>query len=70
VSPGRPSGVSLCSTARTDGCGGFAANAVAAGLNERMVRLAEHQGEMMAQIVRAALADPELALPQDNSRLR
>jgi hypothetical protein len=34
-----------------------------------MVRLAERQGEMMAQIVRAALADPELALPPDKQQV-
>lgn len=43
-------------------CAAFAAKAVAAGLAERQVRLAEKQGAMIAEVLRAVLGDPELAL--------
>jgi len=46
-----------------DRCANFAAKAIAAGLNERMVRVAERQGEMLAGMVTAALA--EAALPPE-----
>jgi hypothetical protein len=36
-------------------CANFASKAVAAGLNERMVRLAERQGELLAQVIRGVL---------------
>lgn len=45
-----------------DRCAGFAAKAIAAGLAERQVRLAEKQGEMMAEVLRAVLADTRLGL--------
>ncbi|WP_448643016.1 hypothetical protein [Geodermatophilus sp. URMC 63] len=48
---------------RADRCADFTTKAVAAGLNERMVRLAERQGEMLAAIVTTALS--EVALPAD-----
>ena len=43
-----------------DRCANFATKAIAAGLNERMVRVAEQQGQMLAAIVMKALADPDL----------
>jgi len=36
-------------------CANFAAKAVAAGLGERMVRLAEQQGALIAQVIRGVL---------------
>jgi hypothetical protein len=36
-------------------CANFASKAVAPGLNERMVRLAERQGELLAQVIRGVL---------------
>lgn len=42
-----------------DRCANFATKAVAAGLAERQVRLAERQGELMATVLAAVLADPE-----------
>jgi hypothetical protein len=43
---------------------GFAAKAIAAGLAERQVRIAERQGEMLAVLMRAIAGDPALALTQ------
>lgn len=40
----------------------FATQAVAAGLAERQVRIAEQLGGHLAELMRAALADPDLAL--------
>jgi hypothetical protein len=48
-----------------DRCAGFAAKAVAAGLAERSVRLAEKQGAMIAEVLRAVLGDPALALSEE-----
>lgn len=45
-----------------DRCAGFATKAIAAGLAERQVRLAEKQGQMIADVLRAVLGDPELGL--------
>jgi hypothetical protein len=36
-------------------CANFASKAVAAGLGERMVRVAEQQGALIAQVIRAVL---------------
>ena len=47
-----------------DRCAHFAAKAVAAGLAERSVRLAEKQGALIADVLRAVLADPELGLSE------
>lgn len=45
-------------------CANFAAKAVAAGLAERTVRLAEQTGAAWAQMIRAVFGDPELALTE------
>lgn len=42
----------------------FAAKAVAAGLGERQVRLAERQGELLATVLRAIMQDPRLGLSE------
>lgn len=46
-----------------DRCANFAAKAVAAGLAERMVRLAERQGALMAELFARAIAAAGLAGP-------
>lgn len=51
-----------------DRCAGFAAKAVAAGLAERMVKLAERQGAMLASILVGALED--LGVPAGDERVR
>lgn len=43
-----------------DRCANFATKAVAAGLAERQVRLAERQGAMLAAVLQAVMSDPEL----------
>jgi hypothetical protein len=45
-------------------CANFASKAVAAGLNERMVRLAERQGELLAQVIRGVLDGVSLSPEQ------
>lgn len=47
-----------------DRCANFAAKAVAAGLAERQVRLAEQQGALMVAAIRAILADLDLTVDQ------
>lgn len=47
-----------------DRAANFAARAVAAGLAERSVRLAERQGELIADVLRAVLGDPSLGLSE------
>lgn len=45
-----------------DRCALFASKAIAAGLAERTVRIAERQGAVIADVLRAVLADPSLGL--------
>ena len=45
-----------------DRLAGFCAKAIAAGLAERQVRLAERMGQQIAEVLRAVLGDPELGL--------
>lgn len=45
-----------------DRCAQFARLAIAAGLAERQVRVAEQQGAMIASLLRAVLSDPTLQL--------
>lgn len=51
-----------------DRCANFAARAVAAGLAERQVRLAEQQGALMASLYRGALDDADLD-PESRQRV-
>lgn len=51
-----------------DRCANFAAKAVAAGLAERMVRLAERQGAMLAAILVGALEDLGVAAGEERVR--
>lgn len=50
-------------------CATFATKAVAAGLAERQVRLAERQGEMLASLVRAVIDAPELELTEGQKQV-
>lgn len=45
-------------------CAGFAAKAVAAGLAERQVRIAERQAEILVEVIRGVLADLHLTPEQ------
>lgn len=49
-------------------CANWATKAIAAGLAERQVRLAERQGAMIADVLRAVLGDPELGLTAEQRR--
>jgi hypothetical protein len=53
--------VQLESTER-DRLAGFAAKAIGAGLAERQVRVAERQGELLAELMRMVMSDAELGL--------
>ncbi len=52
-----------------DRCAGFAAKAIAAGLDERMVRLAEQQAALIADVIRKVLDDPDLGLTATQRRV-
>ena len=45
-------------------CANFSSKAVAAGLGERLVRMYEQQGAMLATVLRAALGNPALGLTE------
>lgn len=47
-----------------DRCANFCRIAIAAGLAERQVRLAERQGQMIAEVLRTVMGDPELGLTE------
>jgi hypothetical protein len=53
-------GLAALEAAERDRCAGFAAKAVAAGLAERTVRLAERQGELIAKVLMAVFEDLNL----------
>lgn len=48
-----------------DRCANFATKAIAAGLAERQVRLAEQQGAMLVSVISAVLGDLSLSPEQD-----
>lgn len=50
-------GLAQLEAAERDRCANFATKAIAAGLAERQVRLAERQGAVMAEVIRRILAD-------------
>lgn len=52
-----------------DRCSNFATKAVAAGLMERQVRLAERQGELIADVLRAVLGDARLGLSAEQQAM-
>lgn len=49
-------------------CANWCVKAIAAGLAERTVRLAERQGALIADLLRAVMNDPQLALTSDQRR--
>lgn len=51
-----------------DRCATFAAKAIAAGLAKRQVELAERQGALIAELLRAVLTDPALGLTAEQRR--
>ena len=57
-------GLATLEAQERDRCAGFAAKAIAAGLNERMVRLAEKQASIAERALVAALADIGLSADQ------
>jgi len=58
-------GLAALEAQERDRCAGFAAKAIAAGLAERQVRLAERQGTLMADLLRRVLTDPALGLTEE-----
>jgi hypothetical protein len=50
-----------------DRCANFASKAVAAGLAERTVRVAERQGQLMVEMVQAALREVDLSPEQTSA---
>lgn len=61
-------GLAQLEAAERDRCAGFAAKAIAAGLAERQVRLAERQGALIADLLRAVMNDPELGLTEEQRK--
>lgn len=55
-------GLVLLEAQERDRCAKFAKTAIDAGIAERQVSLAERQGALIADVLRAVLADPELGL--------
>lgn len=58
-------GLQVVEAQERDRCAGFAAKAIAAGLMERQVKLAERQGALLAGVLRSVLSDPTLGLSDD-----
>jgi hypothetical protein len=52
-----------------DRLAGFATKAIGAGLAERQVRLAERQGELLAELMRLVAADPVMGLTDSQREL-
>lgn len=61
-------GLALLEAQERDRTVNFAAKAIAAGLAERQVRLAEKQGALIADVLRAVMADPTLGLSVEQRR--
>lgn len=61
-------GIVLLEAQERERCANWATKAIAAGLAERSVRLAERQGALMADFLRAVLDDPELGLTEEQRR--
>lgn len=57
-------GLAVLEAEERDRCANFATKAVAAGLAERTVRVAERQGQLMVEMVQAALREVDLAPEQ------
>ncbi len=63
-------GLVVLESQERDRCATFAAKAIAAGLAERQVRLAESQGAMIAQVLRTVIASLGLGRDQEEEALR
>lgn len=61
-------GLATLEATERDRCATFATKAIAAGLAERQVRLAERQGALIADVLRAVLDDPAWGLSDDQKR--
>lgn len=61
-------GLAQLEATERDRCATFAAKAIAAGLAERQVRLAEKHGALIADVLRAVLGDPELGLTTEQRK--
>lgn len=57
-------GLAVLEAEERDRLAGFCAKAIAAGLNERMVKIAERQGQLLADFLRRVLDDPDLGLTE------
>lgn len=57
--------LALLEAQERDRCANFCRIAIAAGLAERQVRIAEQQGQLLAGILREIIGDAELALTTD-----
>jgi hypothetical protein len=57
-------GLAVLEAQERDRAAGFAAKAIAAGLAERQVRLAEKQGELLAFILKGVIENPQLQLSE------
>lgn len=62
-------GLALLEATERDRLAGFSAKAIAAGLMERQVKLAEHHGALIADVLRAVLNDPTLGLSEGQRAL-
>jgi len=58
-------GLATLEAQERDRCANFAAKAIAAGLAERQVRLAERQGALIAEVLRSVMADEALGLSEE-----
>lgn len=61
-------GLAQLEATERDRCANFAAKAIAAGLAERQVKLAERHGALIADVLRAVLNDPVLGLSEQQRK--
>lgn len=61
-------GLATLEAAERERAAKWSTQAIAAGLNKRMVELAERQGQLIAQLLQAVLADPALGLTTEQRR--
>jgi hypothetical protein len=62
-------GLAQLEAAERERCASWSAKAIAAGLAKRQVELAERHGQLLAELLRAVLNDPELALTADQRKV-
>lgn len=61
-------GLATLEAQERDRCATFCAKAIAAGLAERQVRLAERTGALIADVLRSVMGDASLGLTEDQRR--